>query len=53
MELGNSISNGTENRVKGVAVKRTFRSSTMSEEYGQVLWAYIVEKISFRGFIRH
>ena len=40
-------SNGTENRVKGVAGKRTFRSSTMSEEYGRILWTYIVEKISF------
>ena len=27
-------SNGTENRVKGVAGKRTFRSSTIGEEYG-------------------
>jgi hypothetical protein len=31
----------------------TFRPSTMREEYGRVLRAYIVEKISFHGFIRH
>jgi hypothetical protein len=46
-------SNGTENRVKGVAGKRTFRSPTMREEYGRVLWTYNVEKISFCDFIRH